>query len=56
VNPRIGIVAASAFFAACGASAADAAVEIDTEFDFVGAAISRTTPISQKRHQSPLAL
>ena len=39
MNPRIRIVAASAFLAARGASAADAAVEIDTEFDFIGAAI-----------------
>jgi hypothetical protein len=39
VNPRIRIVAASAFLAACGVSAANAAVEIDTEFAFNGAAI-----------------
>jgi hypothetical protein len=39
VNPRIRIVAASAFLAACGVSAANAAVEIDTEFAFIGAAI-----------------
>jgi hypothetical protein len=39
VNPRIRIVAASAFLAACAVSRANAAVEIDTEFAFIGAAI-----------------